>query len=495
MTVKQEVWQQDWLERWALYRPEKAALQEHEGGRIINYRDLNALANGMAAHLSTHHKVKAGDRVAVIAEYSIAFVALFGAAQKLGFALVPINYRLAAPEIKEISQDAGPCLLFYENHFAHLVPKLDDIPAYDMQVLEGIDPLSNFDIHPVAEDDAIFIIYTSGTTGKPKGVRYTHRMAFWNSINTALSLSLSSENRTVNVMPPFHTGGWNVLLLPFLHHGGFTYLFKKFEADQVLAKLAEMKCNIFMGVPTMLAMMAQDENFEKTALNNLDYIIVGGESMPVPLIEKYAQKGVAIRQGYGMTEVGPNLTSLHQDDAIRKIGSIGRPNFYVQHRIVKEDGSVAAANEAGELWLRGPMVTPGYWNNAEAGKNAFSEDGLWFKTGDIVREDEEKYLYIVDRLKNMYISGAENVYPAEIERVLKQHENIKECAVVGVKDEKWGEVGKAFVVLHKPMDEAQLKAFCIERLAKFKVPKYFIVLNALPLTDSGKIDRKKLKQP
>lgn len=490
----QEVWQQDWLERWALYRPEKAALQEHEGGRMINYRDLNALANGMAAYLSERHGVKAGERVAVIAEYSITYVALFGAAQKLGFALVPINYRLAAPEIREITLDAGPGLIFYEDHFAHLVPRLDDIPAYEMKDLEAVVPQSRFEIQPVEEDDSIFIIYTSGTTGKPKGVRYSHKMAFWNSINTALSLSLSSENRTVNVMPPFHTGGWNVLLLPFLHHGGFTYLFKKFEADQVLAKLAEMKCNIFMGVPTMLAMMAQDKSFESTPLHHLDYIIVGGESMPVPLIEKYAQKGVAIRQGYGMTEVGPNLTSLHQDDAIRKIGSIGRPNFYVQHRIVKEDGSAAAANEAGELWLRGPMVTPGYWNNAEAGKTAFSEDGLWFKTGDIVKEDEDKYLYIVDRLKNMYISGAENVYPAEIERVLKQSTNIRECAVVGVKDEKWGEVGKAFVVLHQPEDEASLRAFCAERLARFKVPKYFVVLDAMPLTDSGKIDRKKLKQ-
>ena len=494
MVENRSIWQQDWLARWALYRPEKAALQEHEGGRMITYRDLNALANGMASFLNSKLGVKKGDRVVVIAEYSITLVALWGAAQKLGFALVPLNYRLAAPEIKEISEDADPVLIFYENHFIHLLPETENIPAYEMQVLAEVSAREDFDVHAVEEDDSLFIIYTSGTTGKPKGVRYTHKMAFWNSINTALSLSLSSENRTVNVMPPFHTGGWNVLLLPFLHHGGFTYLFKKFEADQVLAKLEEMKCNIFMGVPTMLAMMAQDDHFADTDLHNLDYIIVGGESMPVPLIEKYAAKGVAIRQGYGMTEVGPNLTSLHQDDAIRKIGSIGRPNFYVQHRIVKEDGADAGANEAGELWLRGPMVTPGYWNNAEAGKNAFSEDGLWFKTGDIVKEDEEKYLYIVDRLKNMYISGAENVYPAEIERVLKQNENIKECAVVGVKDEKWGEVGKAFVVLHNPMDEAELKAFCIERLAKFKVPKYFIILNELPLTDSGKIDRKKLKQ-
>ena len=222
--MKQEVWQQDWLARWALYRPEKAALQEHEGGRVINYRGLNALANGMASYLITQHGVKKGDRVVVIAEYSITLVALFGAAQKLGFAMVPLNYRLAAPEIREISEDADPVLIFYEDHFAHLLPQSENIPAYEMQVLAGVQPQAHFDVHAVEEDDSLFIIYTSGTTGKPKGVRYSHKMAFWNSINTALSLSLSSENRTVNVMPPFHTGGWNVLLLPFLHHGGFTYI-------------------------------------------------------------------------------------------------------------------------------------------------------------------------------------------------------------------------------------------------------------------------------
>lgn len=222
-------------------------------------------------------------------------------------------------------------------------------------------------------------------------------------------------------------------------------------------------------------------------------MIVGGESMPIPLIRKYAEKGVAIRQGYGMTEVGPNLTSLHQDDAIRKIGSIGRPNFYVRHRIVNEEGKDADVNQSGELWLQGPMVTPGYWHNEEAGKNAFSEDGLWFKTGDIVREDEDKYLYIVDRLKNMFISGGENVYPAEIERVLRQIPEVKDCAVTGVKDDKWGEVGKAFLVLNAPVTEEKIKSFCMENLAKFKIPKHFVYLESLPRTDSGKIDKKALK--
>jgi len=349
-------------------------------------------------------------------------------------------------------------------------------------------------VNEVDEDHPIFILYTSGTTGKPKGVLYSHKMLFWNSVNTAMTLKINSDSKTVVVMPPFHTGGWNVLLTPFLHHGGTVYLCNKFEPNLTLSLLDQKECNIFMGVPTMLAMMANEIDFETSNLSKLDYIIVGGESMPIPLIERYAQKGVAIRQGYGMTEVGPNLTSLHQDDAIRKKGSIGRPNFYVEIKIVGESGNEVAHNEPGELWLRGPMVTKGYWKNEKATKEAFSDDGNWFKTGDMVIEDSEKYLYIVDRLKNMFISGAENVYPAEIEKIIIQNPKVKECCVIGVKDEKWGEVGKAFIALREqPISEDEIKSFCLKHLAKFKVPKYYHFLDELPKSDSGKIDRKKLK--
>ncbi len=408
---------------------------------------------------------------------------------------MPINYRLAQAEVSDILHDASPKLILTQNKYDHLVSQDFANINQDYTILTTIDGNEINTITQVEDDDSIFIIYTSGTTGKPKGVKYTHKMLFWNSINTALSLKLNAESRTVNVMPPFHTGGWNVLLTPFLHHGGFVSMCNKFEAEKVLQTIASLRCNIFMGVPTMLGMMAGEKNFESSDLSCLDYIIVGGESMPIPLIERYATKGVAIRQGYGMTEVGPNLTSLHQDDAIHKKGSIGRPNFYVQHRIIHENGHDCQANEAGELWLRGPMVTPGYWHNDIATKDAFSTDGEWFKTGDIVIEDEDKYLYIVDRLKNMFISGAENVYPAEIEKVLRQFADIQECAVIGVKDEKWGEVGKAFIVKSADslISDEKIRNFCISKLAKYKVPKYITFIATLPKTDSGKIDRKSLK--
>lgn len=487
-----KVWQQDWIARWALYSPEKLALQEHDSDKAVNYHELNQMANGFAQYLTTDKNVHKGDRVVVLAEFSIEFVALFSAAQKAGFIIVPLNYRLSAVEIKEIIDNAEPALIFYQETFVHLLP-----PDRDKELLSKSSiinqPKVNFDIIPVDEDDPIFIIYTSGTTGKPKGVKYTHKMAFWNSINTAISLKINTDSRTVNVMPPFHTGGWNVLLLPFLHHGGFTYLCSKFDAQVVLTQLSSLYCTVFMGVPTMLSMMAQHRDFEKIDISSLDYIIVGGEAMPIPLIERYAEKKVAIRQGYGMTEVGPNLTSLHQDDAIRKIGSIGRPNFYVNHRIVNEAGLDVSIKEVGELWLQGPMVMPEYWKNEQATKEAFSEDRQWFKTGDIVKEDNEKYIYIVDRLKNMFISGAENVYPVEIERVLQKLPKVKDCVVIGVKDEKWGEVGKAYVVYDGVPDIETLRAHCRDNLAKYKIPKYFVFMDDLPKTDSGKIDRKYLK--
>ncbi|MBK8625250.1 MAG: AMP-binding protein [Saprospiraceae bacterium] len=489
------MWQQDWISKWALYSPNKIAIQEHESGKEITYKSLNDCANGIAQYLNSEYNIVKGDRVAVLAEYDIEYVALFSAAQKAGFIIVPINYRLAQAEVIDIVNDAAPKLILTQKKYEHLVSQDFANINQDYAILTTIDGNEINTITQVEDDDPIFIIYTSGTTGKPKGVKYTHKMLLWNSINTALSLKLNAESRTVNVMPPFHTGGWNVLLTPFLHHGGFVSMCNKFDAEKVLQTIASLRCNIFMGVPTMLGMMANEKSFESSDLSCLDYIIVGGESMPIPLIERYATKGVAIRQGYGMTEVGPNLTSLHQDDAINKKGSIGRPNFYVQHRIINENGHDCQANEAGELWLRGPMVTPGYWHNDMATKDAFSTDGEWFKTGDIVIEDEDKYLYIVDRLKNMFISGAENVYPAEIEKVLRQLSDIQECAVIGVKDEKWGEVGKAFIVKSADslMSDEEIRGFCISKLAKYKVPKYITFIAALPKTDSGKIDRKSLK--
>lgn len=489
----------DWAAKWAIYSPEKIAIREFETAKTLTYKDLHEKAMMLAQWLKTTFGIQKGDRIAILADFCIEYIALFSAAQKLGFVLVPLNYRLTAHEILFLYQDAKPSLVIFEEKYKNLLAEITPTEGGVKWIsLENIFDISEnlkvlkFENEIINDDDAIFILYTSGTTGFPKGAIYTHKMLFWNSINTAMSLIINSESRTVTPMPPFHTGGWNVLLTPFLHHGGYVCLMKKFDAIAILKILQAEKITIFMGVPTMLKMMSGLAEFENAQFTHLHYIIVGGEAMPIPLIETWHAKNVPIRQGYGMTEVGPNLTSLHQNDAIRKKGSIGRPNFYVQTRILAENGD---ESNNGELLLRGDMVTLGYWQNPEATAKAIDKAG-WFRTGDRVFRDDEGYLYVIDRIKNMFISGGENVYPAEIERIALQYAAISEVAVIGVADEKWGEVGKMFVVLrpdYAATEGGKILDFLKEKLAKYKIPKYLVFLEALPKNDTGKINRMALK--
>ncbi|MEQ8703917.1 MAG: long-chain fatty acid--CoA ligase [Phaeodactylibacter sp.] len=500
----QPILQQDWIAKWALYSPNKVAVREAETGRVLTYGQLDRLSDALCAYLQEQYGIKMGDHIALLAENNLEYIALFAAMQRMGFVLVPLNYRLAAAEIDYLLQDAAPKLIICEAKFepqlkaghelakvAHYMP-WSTLSDFCEQAKDEVHPA--FLLQPVGADHPAFILYTSGTTGFPKGAIYSHKMLFWNSINTAMSLIVNTESRTVNVMPPFHTGGWNVLTTPFLHHGGYTVLMRKFDPERVLQLLQEERATLFMGVPTILKMMAEAPGFEAAKFSDLYYLIVGGEPMPIPLIEKWDKKGVPVRQGYGMTEVGPNLFSLHQDDAIRKKGSIGRPNYYVQTRIVDAQGRDTAQGEAGELWLKGPMVTPGYWQNEAATQKSMT-DG-WFHTGDMVRADEGHYFFVVDRIKNMYISGGENVYPAEVERVLQAHPDVAEAAVIGVPDEKWGESGRAFVVLKAgaaAVEVEALRTYCKAHLAKFKVPREVVFLPELPKNDTGKINRTALK--
>jgi fatty-acyl-CoA synthase len=494
--------QSDWSVRWALYQPDKIAVEEADSQRTLTYGALNAAGDEIATQFQQRGFVK-GDRIVVLSDFTIELVSLFTAGQKHGFTMVPVNYRLSPAEISYLVDNADPVLILTTAHYQHLLEAVSPtyqskIQSFDFleeiltRVQNGYRPAA-FDAVALQDDDAAFILFTSGTTGFPKGALYTHGMLFWNSINTAISLILNNESRTINFMPPFHTGGWNVLLTPFLHHGAYICLTKKFEPVKVLELLQSKDITIFMGVPTMLRMMAETDTFADARFPNLLYVIVGGEAMPIPLIETWDAKGVPVRQGYGLTEVGPNITSLHQRDAIRKKGSIGRANFYVQTYIAKEDGSRALPGEQGELWLKGPMTMPGYWNNPEASKHAF-KDG-WFCTGDVVIEDEEGYLFVVDRLKNMFISGGENVYPAEIERHLAAYPGVAEVVVIGVPDPKWGEVGLAFIRFNgDPPAQEEIIAWCRERIAKFKIPKHFRFVGEIPKNDAGKINRLALKK-
>jgi len=490
------------IRRWTLYLPDKLALRDFQNKAEYSYSDFDWITDRMAQGLQDLG-MQRGERLAVLSQNSTLYVALFFAAQKIGVILVPLNFRLAGRELALNLEDCEPSVLLYGEDFASMAREVAGragVPT--VTSIEELQPLMappgskrefQQDV-PVDPEAACMILFTSGTTGRAKGAVITNGMVQWNAINTRLHLGISPDDHTLNFAPLFHTGGWNVLLTPFLYSGASVTVVEKFEAPVLLQAFAEEKVTILFGVPTMLRLWADCAGFEESDLSSIRFAIVGGEAMPVPLIETYHNKGIPIRQGYGLTEVGPNCFSLHQDDAIRKVGSIGRPNFYIRTRIVDEQGKEVPPGEVGELWLAGPVVTPGYWNNAEATAESLT-DG-WFHTGDLVRRDAENYYYVVDRKKNMFISGAENVYPAEIEAFLRTHPGVKEVAVVGVPDARWGEVGAAFVV-RKPEHELtgdELRGYCQGNLARYKIPKHFFFLDSLPVGDTGKIQTSELKE-
>ena len=489
----------DWLKRWNLYGPERTALRDLGDGPSLSYRELFEKSCGLAATLKTRFHLGAGDRVAVLAKNHWSFVPLFFACQRLGVALVPVNFRLTQREVAHILDDSEPKLVVHHSEYADLVKARG--PSLTTWPLDGRDglvqALTTPAVHGFSEflgdDDTLaMILYTSGTTGAPKGAMISRKMLFWNSINTTLRLDLTQNDVHIAFLPFFHTGGWNVLVTPFLHRGAKTLLLDKFDPATVLKTIAAERVTILFGVPTMLDMMAKDPGFESADLSSLRFAVVGGEPMPVSLIRLWQERGVPIRQGYGLTEFGPNVFSLNAEDAERKIGSIGFPNFYIEAKITDDAGQVLGANEIGELALRGPTCMPGYWRNALATADAIREG--WLFTGDLVRRDDDGYYYVVGRKKDMFISGGENVYPAEIEQVLRLHPEVSEAAVIGVADPRWGEVGKAFVVLKTStgLSAAQLVEYCQGNLARYKVPKYVEFVAALPKGDSGKILKRAL---
>jgi len=490
----------DWLEKWAAYSPKRMALREYSRDLQWNYKEMNRRVDALANYLQKECALQPGDRLAVYSKNCAEYVFLFFACIKSGVIMVPLNFRLMPDELNTLLTDAEPSLLVYENEFAAQVKNLEMPENGSLKKLDDVTPfladrvITAGELQPLPEDmeRVVMILYTSGTTGLPKGAMINHRMLFWNSINTELRLNITADDHTQSFAPFFHTGGWNVLLTPFFHHGASHTLLDGFDAGLILRLMEEERSTLLFGVPTMLQMMADDPAFEKCNLKSVRYAIVGGAPMPKPLIDIWHEKGIAIRQGYGLTEVGPNCFSLHQDDAIRKKGSIGLPNFYIDARVLDESGRDCQANDVGELWLKSPVVTPGYWRNPKATKEAITEG--WFHTGDMVTRDDEGYYYVVDRKKNMFISGGENVYPAEVEKFLYSHPGIKEVCVIGVSDQKWGEVGKAFVVLKQGYQETQetIRAFCKGRIAGYKTPKHVAFLEELPKNAAGKIDRKSL---
>lgn len=507
----------DWLEKWSRFSPSSVAFKDADGGREFSYGFLHFASSRLATELESRYGISKGDRVAVLATNEIEYPVLFFAIQRLGAIMVPVNFRLTAREVSHVLGDSEAKLLISQKRFDGVLSSAGGVPsrrwAFDGDgslssfledvertfALEKIEDGLRFDDVPWKrefagdEDSPCMILYTSGTTGAPKGALLTNRMLFWNSINTSLRLNLSQHDVSLSFLPFFHTGGWNVLLTPFVHRGAKTVIMKKFDAARAMDLCQDERVTILFGVPTTMEMMANTPQFEENDLSSVRYAIVGGEPMSIELIRAWQKRGVPIRQGFGLTEFGPNVFSLNEEDALRKIGSIGFPNFYVDVRIVDDEGRDVAAGEIGELILKGPVCTPGYWKNPEATARAI-RDG-WFHTGDLVRKDDEGYFYVAGRKKDMYISGGENVYPIEIEQCLSALPAVREVAVIGVPDDKWGEVGKVFLALNPGHDLTvdDVLDHCRKNLAKFKIPKHVAFLPDLPKGDSGKLLKRALR--
>jgi fatty-acyl-CoA synthase len=344
------------------------------------------------------------------------------------------------------------------------------------------------------EGDPLTIIYTGGTTGKSKGVVLTHANIGWNALNTIVSWDLTADDITLTYLPMFHTGGLNALTLSILLIGGTVLIANDFDAEQAIHLIETEKCTISLMVPTMYHLITQTKAFQTATFPHMKTFLSGGAPCPLPIYEAFAKKGIAFKEGYGLTEAGPNNFYIDPNDAKKRYGSIGKPIMFNKVKVAKEDGSEAKANEVGELLLYGNHVFDHYWNNVEATTETI-RDG-WLCTGDLAKQDEEGYFYIVGRKKEMIITGGENVYPLEVEQCIQNHPSVSEVAVVGLNDPKWGEAVAAFVSVlpNNKLTVDELKEYCLAKLGKYKVPKYFWMMTDLPKTHVGKIDKRFLQQ-
>jgi fatty-acyl-CoA synthase len=470
----------DLLAERARITPDRVALISVETGERLTYAQLNDRANGAAA-MMLDNGLKPGDRAGLFAANSADFIALFFGALKSGVIVVPLSTRATAHELSIIAADCGMKILFHDGS----APDVTGVTLTKLNIGPTTRPLP----HRVIDPESIAcLLYTSGTTGKPKGVMIPHRQLFANGYNTAINWGLREDDIAPIFTPLHHAGGVAVFLIPLFLLGGTIVLHRGFDVAEVWETIERERCTIVLGVPTIWKMLRDAPQFATVDLGHVRWFISGGAPLPAFLIDAYQQRGVTLKQGYGLTEVGVNCFTMTIEDARNKPGSIGRPMLFTDVRLVDDTGNDA---DTGEMWIRGPHVSSGYWNNPQATAEAYV-DG-WFRTGDIARTDEDGYFFIAGRRKEMFISGGVNVYPAEVEAELLQHPSVSDAAVIAIADETWGEVGVAFVVAHDIAD-ADLVEFLASRLTRYKIPRRFIFVDALPRTPYGKVLKEELRK-
>jgi fatty-acyl-CoA synthase len=489
----------------AAIRPGRKACIDAATGFAVTYAELDcriAQCTGLLLDLAGRQE---RPRVAALARNSIDQIVLAFACQRAGAIFVPLNWRLAVAELQALMEDCTPSLLVFGDEFADaarsaaaLIPRLEVMPFDGENGLARrigrSDPAG-----PVAAaaDDPCAILYTSGTTGRPKGVIVTRRNAFFAALDFALLGEVGSTAVSLLDVPLFHTIGLIAVCRSTLMMGGTLVVSDRFAPARTLAILSDAALGVthYFGVPQIAAALRNDPAYAGADLSRLHAFFVGGAPLGPALAGSFLDDGVRLINGYGMSEAGSVLHMPIDAAAVRaNPGSIGLPAPLLDLRIVDRGGNDVAVRAVGELWLRGPAVTPGYWNKP-AETNAAFVDG-WYRTGDLVRREENGFYHLVDRLKDMFISGGENVYPAEIEAVLLSHPGVLDAAVIGIAEPRWGEAGLAFVVPRPgaAVAEAELIGHCTGRLARYKRPQRIVFVEQIPRTASGKALKHQLRQ-
>lgn len=499
----------DWLKRHAERTPDKLALVDVRTGRQFSYKQFNERANRLASFLQNQLGIQRGDRISILAQNSSDYYEVLFGCGKMGAILNTLNWRLAVPEMAYILEDCAPDAILYEPEFAGVVEALSERIHCDHYVLlSGQNPESVWSyeealsagspdgepLPPLTYDDTWAILYTSGTTGRPKGAQVTYGNFFYNAIGMGMAIDLTSQDVNLNVLPTFHAGGLGLYAGPIFHAGGTLIVMRSFDVGELLRLVEKWKVTVILLVPAMYLMLAQQSDLSEADISSVRSWGSGGSSLPPPLVHQFAEKGLIIQQGFGMTETGPTVFIIGQEDAVRKAGSVGKPVLHTDVCIRDQDGHLLGPNEVGELLVRGGNVTTGYWNRPEASNEALV-DG-WLHSGDAAMYDEEGFYYIVDRWKDMYISGGENVYPAEVENIIYGHPAVSEVAIIGIPNPKWQEVGMALVVKKEDerLTEEDVLEFCHGKLARYKIPKSIVFVDSLPRNAAGKVLKRQLRE-
>lgn len=475
-------------------------------GQAWTYHEFHNRVLILAMHFKSEG-IRKGDRIGYVGQNHPAFLETLFAAATLGAIFVPLNFRLSGPELKYIINDAGLHTLVYDGFMQATVEGIQDIlccqkyltveiddsrrSQYELVVQNGA-PLS--EIAVPSADDIAFIMYTSGTTGLPKGVMLTHANIFWNDVNVTY-MEDTNGPVVLTCCPLFHIAGLSCSSLAAMFRGAHQILHRAFEPGAVLADVNTYKVNVMLCVPAMLLFMKQHADFHNTDFSSVRALLSGGAPVPPALIKTYQERGAPFYQVYGLTETAPYVLMNVAADTLTHPEASGRPVFYTDVKVADDQGNEVANGVKGEICVRGPNVMAGYWNKPDATAKAITNDG-WFLSGDIGYRDENGLFYVNDRKKDMVISGGENVYPAEVEAAIYEHDGIQEVAVIGLSDNKWGEAVTA-VIAFKPghqLNLDQLREFCEPRLARYKLPLRLHVVDALPRNPSGKILKYQLRE-